>query len=301
LDDLSHAGATGTGGTARRGAQIGTAAQDLDTLANLAHELRTPAQVLLGYLEILREDMAPDLTARMRPLISRMQSHAHDLAFAIENLLDFARVRTGAELADDEDVDLDELGVELRPALEIANSEKGLALAINLDSSCGSVRIRHRALRAILLNLALNAIKFTDNGSVTISAHRRTGGSNGDTIEFEVKDTGPGIAAAELERAFEPWAQLSASTTRRHRGLGLGLTVVKRNLSAVGGNMKVESSRGGGSKFTVTIPCVPAPQMIEPREPKPSIFGGGKQPALVARPKAPPRQPSGPRVPRSRP
>ncbi|MGH7947747.1 MAG: sensor histidine kinase [Candidatus Binataceae bacterium] len=299
MDDLSHSDAIG-GDRARRAAPLGATAQDLDTLANLAHELRTPAQVLLGYLEILTEDLATDLTSRTRPLIARMQTHAYDLALAIENVLDFARVHPGAEPTDNEDLNLDDLSAELMPALEVANSEKRLELVIDFDRSCGSIRIRPRALRAILLNLALNAIKFTDSGSVRISAQRRIGPAGGDKIEFDVKDTGPGIGAAQLEHIFQPWTQLSSSTTRRHRGLGLGLAVVKRNVDAVGGELTVESSLGVGSRFVVSIPCEPASAMVAPPVRQAGIFRESPTHARGRLPKTAARMHPPPRVPRSR-
>jgi signal transduction histidine kinase len=122
-----------------------------------------------------------------------------------------------------------------------------------------SVRTRRRALRAILLNLALNAIKFTERGSVTIRAIEKPC-ADGQTpaVHFEVIDTGTGIQAALLKQAFEPWEQLSTSSTRRYRGLGLGLAIVRRNVIQLGGGLKVESIPEQGSRFLVVIPKQPA-------------------------------------------
>jgi signal transduction histidine kinase len=214
-------------------------------------------------------------------------------------MLDFERARvSSADASEDEDVNMVELASELMPAMEIANSAKGLKLSVDFSGIPSHVHTRHRALRAILLNLALNAIKFTTQGSVSIIARHRGRTAADETIEFEVKDTGPGIGTAQLARAFEPWTQLSASTTRLHRGLGLGLAVVKRNVGAVGGALTVDSAPDKGSRFTVTIPCAPATNGTA-RHSTP-MFRAPAQPQLSA-PDLPLRQIARPRAPRSHP
>ena len=106
-------------------------------------------------------------------------------------------------------------------------------------------RSRRRPIKTILLNLAVNAIKFTDRGSVTIAIRAVGSTQLGAAIELEVRDTGPGIKAAMVEQAFEPCAQLSSSSIRTHRGMGLGLAVVQRNVEAFGAKIMVKSAPAG--------------------------------------------------------
>ena len=230
----------------------------LESLANLAHELRTPVQVLLGYLNILRDDRsdagANDLsTSSDRTIIERMNANVHELAQTVENVLEFVLAHASAETAIEEEIELAELFAELDEVLKASKRNQNLAVRINLDDAPRTVVTQRRALRSIVLNLATNAIKFTADGEVTISVSRCA--EDPLTLEIEVRDTGAGISRDLLSFAFEPLIQLSHSSARRHRGLGLGLAVVQRNVKALGGRLQVESVPGAGSCFKVTIPC----------------------------------------------
>ena len=230
----------------------------LESLANLAHELRTPVQVLLGYLDILRGDRSdagasdlpesPDWT-----IIERMNANVHELAQTVENVLEFALAYASADTVVEEEIDLAEFFAELDEVLKASNRNQKLAVRINLDDAPRTVVTRRRTMRSIVLNLAINAIKFTNDGAVTISASRCA--EDPQSLEIEFRDTGAGISRDLLSFAFEPLVQLSHSSVRRHRGLGLGLTVVQRNVTALGGRLQVESVSGAGSCFKVTIPC----------------------------------------------
>ncbi len=137
--------------------------------------------------------------------------------------------------------------------VEAANRGKGLAVRIDLDAAPAIIRTRRHALHSIVSNLASNAIKFTTAGSVSIRmARARLRGC--EAVRLVVKDSGPGIPPQSIERAFQPMVQLSNSNTREHRGLGLGLAIVRRNVRALGGWMSVNSDPGHGSAVTVVIP-----------------------------------------------
>ena len=140
-----------------------------------------------------------------------------------------------------------------------ANRGKGLAIRIDLRAAPPIIRIRRRALHSIISNLASNAIKFTQAGSVSIRlSKRRWHGC--DAVKLIIKDSGPGIPPQLIERAFQPMVQLSNSNTREHRGLGLGLAIVRRNLRLLGGSINVSSEAGHGSVVAVVIPCwIPDP------------------------------------------
>jgi signal transduction histidine kinase len=235
----------------------------LEAVANLAHELRTPIQVLLGYLDILREDFGNQFTAEPRDLLDRMNTNVHDLAQTIENIMHFVLAEANAEAAIDEEVTIRGLLTDITPTLDAANFKKRLRLSYDFSRAPEAIRVPRRPLRSILLNLALNAIKFTEAGSVAIKVRRAPGESQGaqeqdaqvgDAIEIEVSDTGPGISPARFEQAARPFAQLSNTSARRYRGLGLGLAVVQRSLDLLSASMELRSNSGRGSTFIVTLP-----------------------------------------------
>jgi signal transduction histidine kinase len=222
-------------------------------VANLAHELRTSVQVLLGYGDILRNDHGP-VSTETHALLDRMDANVHDLAQTLDNLMHFVMREVNAGAMIDEDVTPGSLVAEITPVLEAANQKKQLKLELDFAAAPDLFRIPVRPLKAILLNLALNAIKFTDWGLVTIVLRRHDGAAAAPAIEVEVTDTGPGLSPEALSEAKEPFAQLSDSSTRRYRGLGLGLAVVQQSIDALGGQMVLRSHVGSGSKFLVTIP-----------------------------------------------
>ena len=226
----------------------------MEALANLAHELRSPLQAILGYLDILRDELSEAIGGRHKQIIERMNANAHDLAQTVENVMDFSVADAMAEAAGEEEIRLLDLIGELAPALEAANDSKGLEIRFELETAPTVFRSRRRPIKSILLNLALNAIKFTDRGSVTIRVHRAVTSQLGSAVELEVRDTGPGIEAAMVAQAFERCAQLSHSSIRSHRGMGLGLAVVRRNVEVLGAKIFVKAALPRGSVFIVIIP-----------------------------------------------
>jgi two-component system sensor histidine kinase/response regulator len=226
----------------------------MEALANLAHELRSPVQAILGYLDILRGEMSEALGDRHKQIIERMNANAHDLAQTVENVLDFSVADAMSEATDEEEIHLHDLIGDLAPALEAANDAKGLEIRFDLEGAPTIFRSRRRPIISILLNLAVNAIKFTDRGIVTIAIRRAGSTQLGAAIELEVRDTGPGIKAELVEHAFEPCVQLSNSSIRRHRGMGLGLAVVQRNVEALGAKIMVKNALPQGSAFVVIVP-----------------------------------------------
>jgi signal transduction histidine kinase len=225
-----------------------------ESLANLAHELRTPVQVLLGYLDMLRGDGmqgSSDSPAESdRAIIERMNVNVHELAQTVDNVLEFALAYANADSSLEEEIDLAQLFEELDEVLGASKRNDTLALRLNLDEAPRTVVMRRRPLRSIVLNLGSNAIKFTAAGEVTITAT----GVGGSHLNLEVRDTGKGMSRDLISVAFEPLVQLSRSSVRHHRGLGLGLTLVQHNVRSLGGRLQVESEPGVGSCFKVSIP-----------------------------------------------
>jgi signal transduction histidine kinase len=224
-------------------------------LANLAHELRTPIQVLIGFIDILRDDWAAELSAQPNEILERMNANIHDLAQTVDNMMDLVLADANAGPLVNEDIMLSSLMADITPILETANQRKQLELHFEIDEAA-TIHAPRRALRSILLNLALNAIKFTESGIVTVALRRSRSQEKNEALEIEIADTGPGIDPAMLERASKPFAQLSNSSARRYRGLGLGLAVVQRNVRVLGGRLELRpAAAGNGSDFVVEIPA----------------------------------------------
>jgi signal transduction histidine kinase len=244
----------------------------VEMLANLAHELRTPLQVLLGYLDILRDEWADQLPPEARAMLQRMNTNLHDLSQTVDNIMEFVMSEAGATGRVEEDVSISSLVNDLTPAIEAARSDKQVVLKVDTQQAPAAVHTSRRPLRSIVANLVLNAIKFTERGEVTLrisSSHER-GGRSG--LVVEVADTGLGMSADLIKRAGEPFAQLSQSTARKYRGLGLGLAVVHRNISALGAKLEVTSTPGRGSRFIVRIPSAPLISAQPPGKVSKQIF-----------------------------
>jgi signal transduction histidine kinase len=227
----------------------------LEALGNLAHELRTPLQVLIGYLDILRDEFGPAMEEQPRDIIERMNTNVYDLAQTIENLMEFVLSEARAESQIEEEVAVRSLVADVAPALEAANLRKKLKLVFDLDDAPKTIRAPRGALRAIVLNLALNAIKFTETGAVTVALRRTHTAEGAGAVEIAVSDTGPGMTPEMLDEAARPFAQLSNTAARRYRGLGLGLALVRRKAAALGGNLELRSTPGQGAQFTVRFPA----------------------------------------------
>jgi signal transduction histidine kinase len=238
-----------------------------EALGILAHELRTPLHVLIGYLDILRDE--PVGSEGTRDILEHMNSNVYALAQTVENLIEVVLTEANAHLFAEEEISLRSLIAEITPALEAANLNKQLDLRLLIEDAPETIRGSRGALRSIILNLALNAIKFTESGTVTITFRRASTSTGRESIEIEVSDTGPGISEAMVNQAMNPFAQLSNSSERHHRGVGLGLTVVQRNVAAIGGKLELHSTAGHGARFIVTVPAkTPAANEKASREPR---------------------------------
>jgi signal transduction histidine kinase len=232
-----------------------TSGLETEALANLAHELRTPIQVLVGYLDILRDEHLAAMEAEPREMIERINGNVYDLAQTIDNLMEFVLAEVNASPLIGEEISLDGLVAEISTPLEAANSRKRLEIKFDFDDAPPRIRAPRRTLRMIILNLALNAIKFTESGRVTIALRQLNGFDGTEAIEIEVSDTGPGMTPAMLDDAVKPFAQLSNSSARKFRGLGLGLPIVQRGAAQLGGILRMSVNPGGGSRFTVRFPA----------------------------------------------
>ncbi len=227
---------------ARDDAETANRAKD-QFLANISHELRTPLNCILGYSQILRQDTS--LAERAKTHIALIEQSGSHLLTLITDLLDFARAGAGSVLLDVGDVLLSPFVETLSDMVCLRAREKGLAQTCVLAPDTPRViRADEKRLRQVLLNLLSNAVKFTDFGSIqfSVSMARR------DVLRFEVRDTGIGIRADQLERVFQPFEQ-AGDSERRRAGLGLGLSISQHLANRMGSAIRVESVLGRGSRF----------------------------------------------------
>jgi PAS domain S-box-containing protein len=222
-------------------------------LANMSHELRTPMNAILGMIDVALPK-ATDPT--VHDCLQTAKGSADLLLTLLNDLLDSAKVEAGKLELESAPFSLRRMLDQITRVLAVRASEKGLAFYCRVPDETPDVVTGDRMrLQQILLNLAGNAIKFTERGEVEIRL--RAPSHNGEThLEFAVQDTGIGIPPSGLERLFHPFAQADASMSRRFGGTGLGLSISKSLVELMGGTISVESELGKGSTFHVTV-CLP--------------------------------------------
>jgi signal transduction histidine kinase len=217
-------------------------------LATVSHELRTPLNIIVGYTDLLIEGaFSPDEAA---DALKRMRHQSRELLDLIQAMLDLNRVEEGGFPLTIEEFSIATLFESLRGGLPAGWSRNGVVLAWEAQDEGFLMRSDRAKLEMILRNLIHNALKYTDVGTITVGAEPESGGEQ---IRFTVVDTGQGIAADDLSRIFEMFAQ-GKDGPARGGGVGLGLFIVSRLTAALGGRVSVESQQGAGSRFTITLP-----------------------------------------------
>ena len=219
-------------------------------LATMSHEIRTPMNGVLGMLRLMADG---PLNERQRQQVRVMRSSSEILLGILNDILDYSRVESGEIEVESAVFDLHELVEDIVVLMQGRAREKDLALDLAIAEGVPTAVTGDRQkLSQVLLNLLGNGIKFTDRGAVTLEV---TNGAVPDAIRLAVRDSGPGIAEADLAHLFEPFYQAAAS--RRHgqqTGTGLGLAISRRLVTAMGGRIAVETEVGDGSCFSVTLP-----------------------------------------------
>ena len=218
-------------------------------IATMSHELRTPLHVITGYQEMLLDGALGDLGAEQRNVLERSRSSAMRLLDLVNFTLDLSRLDAGAEAAELAEVPPGPLVEDVIDELRDLDPRRRIELCCAIEPALPQLLTDARKLRVVVKNLVANALKFTDEGSVTASVRRA-----GDGIEVEIADTGIGIPADALLLIFEPFRQVDASNTRRHGGAGLGLHIAKRLADLLGATITVESTVGAGSTFRLHVP-----------------------------------------------
>jgi signal transduction histidine kinase len=220
-------------------------------VARAAHELRTPLNNILVLAELMAADRQGRLTARQSEFVRLIRSSCSDVLALVDELLDLARLESGGMSAARSAVSLEHVREYAERAFRHAAESKGLAFTTELDPALpAGILSDERRLRQILNNLLGNAVKFTERGAVRLRVYPK-----GDSVAFEVCDTGIGVPKDKHRLVFEPFEQADASTHRRYGGAGLGLSISRDLAALLGGKLSLESEPGRGSTFTLLLPA----------------------------------------------
>jgi len=219
-------------------------------LANMSHEIRTPMNAIIGFTELLGEQVKEP---KLHSYVKTIQSSGHTLLTLINDILDLSKIEAGKMHIQNRQTDLKELCHEIRAIFSVQLEKKGLELFIDIDKQLpGSIMIDNVRLRQILFNLIGNAIKFTEQGHITLQVLVTSLNEEQDkvSLDISVSDTGIGIPSDQLERIFEVFEQREGQDNRKFGGTGLGLAISKRLSEVMGGGIDVKSD-SNGTVFTV--------------------------------------------------
>jgi len=219
-------------------------------LANVSHELRTPLNSIIGFSELLKEQVVGPLNEKQLQYVQNILQSGEHLLSLINDILDLSKVEAGT-------LEVESVPINLKEVLQWAlfmqrerAKRHNISLNLDMDEGIGIVKTDPTRLKQVLFNLLSNAVKFTpDGGSVMVKAEKLNG-----EIQISVSDTGIGIPREKIEEIFKPFVQLDSSLSRQYEGTGLGLALTRRLVELLGGRIWVESQLGKGSTFHFTIP-----------------------------------------------
>ena len=220
-------------------------------LTTVSHELRTPMNGIMGVAQILETTALDEDQAE---LVGVLMGSAEGQMALIEELLSFGEIEAGALRLGEELVELGELLREATGMARMAASAKGLALEVQAPEDVPALLADAGRLRQVIVNLAGNAVKFTEEGRVRVTAELAPDGAGAGRLRVTVADTGPGIAPEEHARVFERFHQVDGSTSRAKGGTGLGLAICRAIAREMGGDVVLRSAPGEGSTFTLDVP-----------------------------------------------
>jgi signal transduction histidine kinase len=220
-------------------------------LANMSHELRTPLNAILGYTELMTDGAYGEPSEKMLGILQRLEANGRHLLGLINDVLDLSKIEAGQLELELFDYCIQDIAQTVRSTLEPLASDKKLAFKLELAPNLPPGHGDGRRLTQVLINLVGNAIKFTDAGEVAIRAEANNG-----SFQVSVRDTGPGISAADQTRLFQEFQQADNAITKKKGGTGLGLAISKRIVEMHGGKIWVESQPGKGSTFAFSLPVI---------------------------------------------
>ncbi|MGI4810608.1 MAG: ATP-binding protein, partial [Janthinobacterium lividum] len=229
-------------------------------IANMSHELRTPLSAIIGYSEMLREEVSDGVDpAELDTDLGKIESNARHLLGLINDVLDLSKIESGKMEVFAERFEVEPMVRDVAATVDSLVHKKGNRLEVEIAAGLGTMSSDITKIRQTLLNLLSNAAKFTENGTITLAVEQES-----EFVVFRVKDSGIGMTAEQLGKLFQRFSQADASTTRRFGGTGLGLSITKAFTSMLGGSIDVTSQEGQGSCFTVRVPVeMPVPGQTE--------------------------------------
>ena len=258
--DLEHKVATRTAMVRAQAAKIEelclkieeSARVKAEIIANVSHELRTPLNTILGYTELLQEELPRQDLGEARQMLASVRTQADRLRHLVESLLALGRMRTGAETVMPCRFTLTGLVEELRAEAQVLCGDRDLRFEWRTAPPGAEAETDREKVGAIAYHLLSNAIKFTHAGQITLEVEALDDGG----LRLRVSDTGIGVPAETQAIIFEDFRQLDGSSTRRYEGVGLGLGIVKRYTALLRGTLRVDSTPGEGTTVTVELPAI---------------------------------------------
>jgi signal transduction histidine kinase/CheY-like chemotaxis protein len=223
-------------------------------LATMSHELRTPMNAIIGYSEMLLEEVEESGQAGFAADLQKIRAAGKHLLGLINDILDLSKVETGKVTLDIESFEVAGMMQDVVATVRPLVDRRGNVLEVAGAADCGTLRADLTKVRQTLFNLLSNASKFTERGRIRLEASRRTEGGR-DWITFRVSDSGIGMTPEQMGKLFQAFTQAEASTAREYGGTGLGLAISRHFCQMMGGDITVASEPGRGSTFTVTLPA----------------------------------------------
>ncbi|MBD2180124.1 GAF domain-containing protein [Planktothrix sp. FACHB-1355] len=232
-----------------------------ELIANTSHELRTPLTAILGFSSVLIQECFGTLNSKQKEYVERINTSGQHLLALINDILDLSRIEAGRLELEPQVVFIAEVVESAIDLIRERAQEQGLTLEVELDPDLEYCVADPRRLKQMLLNLLINAIKFTPAGKVGLKVYRShllSESGSTDKINFLVWDNGIGIDLEDQGKLFSPFSQIDSSLSRRYPGTGLGLAIVRKLAELHGGSITLESRKGQGARFTLSLPLLSA-------------------------------------------
>jgi signal transduction histidine kinase len=225
-------------------------------LANMNHELRTPMNAIIGYTEILQEDVEDLGTFEFLPDLQKIHGASYHLLELINNLFNLSRLENAQLELYLEHFDVAPVLQDVASSLQPLLDQQENTLKLELDGALGSMYGDINKVRQNLLNLLSNASKFSKHGNITLSAYRKISGiySESDTLIFHIVDEGIGMSETQITRLFEAFSKFDSPSAHKHGGAGLGLVLTKHFCDLMGGKIEIESTLGEGTSIAMYLP-----------------------------------------------